>query len=84
MPVPRMRGNEPDDFARGQILPLFSADVRMNRTILSADKIFLLFSDERDIFTQIPMRKTRKMRVGVDHRGLLQVVSQSFRFPRWL
>ncbi len=24
--------------------------------------------DERDILTQIPMRKTRKMRVGVDHR----------------
>ncbi len=24
--------------------------------------------DERDIITQIPMRKTRMMRVGVDHR----------------
>lgn len=24
--------------------------------------------DERDMLSQIPMRKTRKMRVGVDHR----------------
>ncbi len=32
-----------------------------------ADRIRKSMS-ERDILTQIPMRKTRKMRVGVDHR----------------
>lgn len=33
----------------------------------NADRIRKTMS-ERDILTQIPMRKTRKMRVGVDHR----------------
>ena len=32
-----------------------------------ADRIRKTMS-ERDILTQIPMRKTRKMRIGVDHR----------------
>jgi transposase len=52
---------------------LVMADILPEPKVLLADRGYdadrtQKTMDERDTITQIPMRKTRKMRVGVDHR----------------